>query len=130
MNRRRFLSRLGAAFAAALAAPTLLELLPAPAAPPLAFRSDAFGISMRLIEKFEVTHVGELHRYDVLFGMSTMYPSIACPVGDYQAPAPGGFARYLDADRAIQESLKPPFDGWSRETLKVGDIITFESRPA
>lgn len=105
MNRRRFLARLGGAFVAALSAPTLLELLPAPAAPPLAFRSDALGISMRFIEKFDLVKSEQLYRFDVLYGIGNCTPEWSCRVLDRSMPEPGGFARYLEADRAIQTEV-------------------------
>lgn len=115
LNRRAFFGRLAGAFVAALASPTLLELLPAPAAPALALHPDAFGISMRFIEKWD--HSADALRYsrlDVLYGVANQ-SAFACRIGDELTvhckdgiwhPEPrGSFAAYLAADQDIQNDL-------------------------
>lgn len=108
LTRRGFFGRLAGAFAAALASPALLELLPAPAAPPLAVHPDAFGISMRFIRNWDAAP-GDVTRFDVLFGVACR-PEFACRIAndtvhrlrDDVGPARGSFAAYLEADQAVQ----------------------------
>ena len=71
MNRWAFLARLlGTVAAAALVRPALEELAPAPAP----------GIAVRFIRDYEIVAAQTPVRLDVLYGVATVRPALACRV--------------------------------------------------
>lgn len=76
MNRRSFLQRIGAA-AVAL---TLARHLPGIAPAPLRFAPEAVPISVRHITRWDEATASEIHRIDIVWGVSTLRPEFAVRV--------------------------------------------------